>query len=137
MRTDLELCDQSELPLEERPVMMTLIVADIRRSVSSSLKSLDVLQEMTGRHFSIAGLNGLLQCVVNEDILLFSLNQIISLLSNVFEETEHIDRLPVLYLALHCVQHNVSAGTADARTAVHYNWTASRRISCRRLANER
>lgn len=83
---------------------------------------------MTGRHFSIAGLNGLLECVVDEDILLFSLNQVIPLLSNVFKKTEDIDRLSVFDLSLHCVQHDISAGSADACTTVDYNRATSRRI---------
>lgn len=108
---------------------MALIVANIRRSVATRLKGLDILQEMTRRDFSLAGLYGLLKCVVNEDILFLRLHQIVSLLTDVFEETEHINRLPVLYLALHCVQYDVSAGTAHTRRTVNYNRPSVWRIS--------
>lgn len=95
---------------------------------ATGLQRLQVAQEVRAGHLSVAGVNGLLECIVNENVLLLGLHQKVALLANVLEEAKDADGAAVLDLPLHRIEDNVRARAADARRAVDDDWAAVGRI---------
>lgn len=80
----LELCDQFELVGQQ-----IVVVFDFHNHVGFDVR--------------FAAGNGLDQCIVYENVLLFGLHQEISLVSYVPQETEHIQDTFLFDLLEHCV----------------------------------
>ena len=109
-----ETSHQFKLLLKKRPVADTLdrarqtiskleiqghlTVTSLGECLSSSLKSLNVSRKMSAGNFCVCRLNGFQEGIMNEDVLFFCLNQVISLVSNVFQESKCIETLSVFDL---------------------------------------
>lgn len=62
----------------------------------------------------LSRLDGFIDCIVNEHVLLLRLNQMVSLSANVFQIGEHIHVAAARNLPHHCVQSDEAAGAANA-----------------------
>lgn len=73
---------------------------------------------MTARNFCVAALERLEHGVVDENVLLFGLDQVVALLSNVLKKPKHVEALLVFDLFHHRINHYVRPCAANACTAV-------------------
>lgn len=79
---------------------------------------------------SVPGLNGLKQSIVNKDVLLFGLDQKVTLIANVTEEATDVELVLSFDLLQHGIQHDVSTSTTHTGATVDDYWTSSDRIGC-------
>ena len=87
---------------------VVLLVRDV-----NALQAVDVPGQAALPDQRLTGLDGLGQRVVQEDVLLFGLDQVVPLVPDVLQVGEDVDVAPGLDLAHHGVQDDVAAGPAD------------------------
>ena len=95
---------------------MALLVGDV-----DALEAVDVPGEAALADVRLAALDGLGQCVVQEDVLLLRLDEVVPLPPDVLQVREHVDVAARRDLPHHGVQHDVAARPADARAASNSN----------------
>ena len=88
---------------------MVLLIGDI-----DALEPVDVAWEAALADVGLTRLDGLGQRIVDEHVLLLSLDQVVPLVPDVLEEREDVEVAPGLDLPHHRVQDNVAARSANA-----------------------
>lgn len=90
---------------------------------------LDVGVQVSRRHLRVAAGGGLQQGFVDEDVLVFSLDHVVSLGSHARHMAVDVHGLLVLHALQHGIDHDEAAGPAHARAAVDHHGAGVRRVA--------